>query len=152
MGRIKTCGGTCHNAKGDMCRCWCGGTFHGKAGAVNREALAAITSEPDKLEYLTEHGFISGESKYKEQIKMKKIEKGLRGKLSLFTPAPDLCQICGTKHTPNELHNCQSAYYQTSFFLKKKRQPTWRDAMAHCSKRDQKHYIEELTKMGVKID
>jgi len=40
MGKTRVCGGTCHNAKGAKCRCWCGGVFHGSAGKENRDAFA----------------------------------------------------------------------------------------------------------------
>jgi hypothetical protein len=40
MGKTRVCGGTCHKAKGSKCRCWCGGVFHGSAGAPAREAFA----------------------------------------------------------------------------------------------------------------
>jgi hypothetical protein len=40
MGSTRVCGGTCHNAKRSKCRCWCGGVFHGAAGAEARGAFA----------------------------------------------------------------------------------------------------------------
>ena len=38
--KVRTCGATCHNAKGPICRCWCGGLFHGAAAADARESFA----------------------------------------------------------------------------------------------------------------
>jgi len=151
MGRIKTCGAVCHNAKGTRCLCWCGGTFHGAAGTTNREELSSITSEPEKIEYLIQHGFIKGKSKYKEQTKMefKEIEPS---SMILLPPAPGLCQECAIKHDPCIPHNQQSLYYQTSFYLKNKRYPTWKDAMAHCSKEIQVTWLIRLKEFGVKID
>ena len=54
MGRIRRCNSRCHNARKPRCRCWCGGTFHGKDGAANRVALAHGLVN---LEELEEHGF-----------------------------------------------------------------------------------------------
>ena len=62
MGRTRRCDSRCHRAKGVRCRCWCGGFFHGSAGAANREALAQDTSG-----LLEQHGFKRGETAYIEQ-------------------------------------------------------------------------------------
>ncbi|MDP2731045.1 MAG: hypothetical protein Q8O55_11280, partial [Dehalococcoidales bacterium] len=49
-------------AKGTRCKCWCGGAFHGSAGADNRTALAqGVESQ------LEQHGFKKGETVYIEQ-------------------------------------------------------------------------------------
>jgi len=39
MGTSRTCGPRCHNAKQPECDCWCGGLFHGAAGAAARQAF-----------------------------------------------------------------------------------------------------------------
>ena len=67
MGKVRRCDSRCHNAKGTRCRCWCGGTFHGKdgAGAANREALASGITE-----VLDQAGFKEGETAYIEQKKL----------------------------------------------------------------------------------
>lgn len=39
MGKTRVCGGTCHKAKRPTCKCWCGGVFHGAAGAAARAEL-----------------------------------------------------------------------------------------------------------------
>lgn len=36
---MRVCGKRCCYAKGAKCRCWCGGLFHGGAGAPAREAF-----------------------------------------------------------------------------------------------------------------
>jgi hypothetical protein len=36
----RVCGKRCHNAKCQACKCWCGGMFHGTAGANARESFA----------------------------------------------------------------------------------------------------------------
>jgi len=70
MGKVRTCGGRCHNAKGTRCRCWCGGAFHGSAGAANRETLVNNITESDQAQLLEQHGFKKGETKYTEQKKL----------------------------------------------------------------------------------
>lgn len=40
MGRARVCGKICHRARRHMCKCWCGGLFHGKNGEAAREAFA----------------------------------------------------------------------------------------------------------------
>ncbi len=62
MGRTRRCDSRCHHAKGTRCKCWCGGFFHGAAGAVNRQA---VRDGVDGV--LEEHGFKNGETKYLEQ-------------------------------------------------------------------------------------
>ena len=65
MGKIRRCDRRCQEAKGTRCRCWCGGAFHGAAGAQNREALAnGVTG------ILEEHGFKEGETTYIEQMRL----------------------------------------------------------------------------------
>ena len=70
MGRLRTCGSRCHNAKGSRCQCWCGGFFHGSAGAANRDALVNTITESDQTQLLGQHGFKKGEAKYIEQKKL----------------------------------------------------------------------------------
>lgn len=51
MSVTRRCNGICHNAKGENCRCWCGGMFHGAKGKDNREAFKAefgITVETEE--------------------------------------------------------------------------------------------------------
>lgn len=61
MGRQRRCDWRCHTAKGAKCKCWCGGHFHGSAGAVSREGLRK------GLVDIQEHGFKSGATAYIEQ-------------------------------------------------------------------------------------
>ena len=39
MGKTRVCGAACHKAKGNKCRCWCGGVFHGSGGLDARKAF-----------------------------------------------------------------------------------------------------------------
>jgi len=68
-GNIRHCNSKCHSAKGSLCRCWCGGSFHGIAGAANREALLQSVTEADRVLLLEQHGFKHGETVYMEQTK-----------------------------------------------------------------------------------
>ena len=61
--RIRTCGKTCHSAKGTRCRCVCQGFYHSSAGVANRQALQEQTEEEVK-KTLEEHGFKNGESRF----------------------------------------------------------------------------------------
>ena len=61
MSARRRCDDRCHKAKGDRCGCWCGGTFHGSVGAVNREALKQGTLKVE------DHGFEEGKTVYLEQ-------------------------------------------------------------------------------------
>jgi hypothetical protein len=65
MGKVRRCDCRCHNAKGTRCRCWCGGMFHGSAGAENR---AALVEGLIKME--DQPGYKEGEVAYIEQQKM----------------------------------------------------------------------------------
>ena len=62
MTKVRRCDKRCHNAKRPRCRCWCGGFFHGSAGAANRAAL-----QEEVTEILEQHGFKQGETAYIEQ-------------------------------------------------------------------------------------
>jgi len=70
MGKVRRCDKRCHTAKGTRCKCWCGGIFHGSAGAANRAALTQGATEP-----LEEHGFRKDETAYiaQEELPMKDI-------------------------------------------------------------------------------
>jgi len=147
---IRVCDSRCHNGKNDpkTCKCFCGGHFHGAAGMVNREALYNIKDDTEKLIYLGEHGFLHGETKYKEQIRMDIQDNG---KFNLFPPSADTCQICACKHDDHTPHNRDSLYYQSRFMIQNKRLPTWLDAMAHCDKETRIVWTKTLTDMGVKV-
>ncbi len=65
MGKVRRCDKRCHQAKGSRCACWCGGAFHGSAGAANRMALGQGMTE-----LLDEHGFKQGETAYLNQTEL----------------------------------------------------------------------------------
>lgn len=70
MGRVRRCDSRCHHAKGTRCACWCGGFFHGSAGAANRVALAQ-----EGVETLERNGFTKGETVYIEQKELPREER-----------------------------------------------------------------------------
>ncbi|HUV56866.1 MAG TPA: hypothetical protein VMV84_06500 [Dehalococcoidales bacterium] len=55
--RVRRCDRRCHEAKNPECNCWCGGLFHGSAGASNRAALvlAPWAMPPQYKEGLTKY-------------------------------------------------------------------------------------------------
>jgi len=65
VGRVRRCDSRFHHAKGTRYACWCGGHFHGSAGAANRVALAQGVEDR-----LAQHGFKKGETVYIEQKEM----------------------------------------------------------------------------------
>ena len=66
----------------------------------------------------------------------------------LLPCGPDVCQECAVKHGEGEAHNKQSLYYQYKFYAKHGRFPTWKDAVAHCTKEIQEAWKKELTALG----
>ena len=65
-------------------------------------------------------------------------------------PAPkDTCQVCATKHEPENPHNQQSFFYLYDFYGKHGRWPTWGDAMAHCTPEMKAYWCEALKQAGV---
>ena len=58
-------------------------------------------------------------------------------------PHPDACQECAAVHHHSLPHNKYSLYYAMKFFNDYGREPTWGDAMAHCSD-EVKEAVREL--------
>jgi len=70
-----------------------------------------------------------------------------------FLPSePGTCEICSVEHKPELPHDAQSLFYQYKFYNEHGRWPTWKDAMAHCSKEMKKHWVSELRKKGVEVN
>ena len=72
-----------------------------------------------------------------------------RRSFMLLPPALDACQVCATKHEPEQPHNRCSLYYQLSFREDNGRWPTWADAMAHCTPEMQEAWKKELIRRGL---
>lgn len=62
---------------------------------------------------------------------------------------PGVCQTCAVKHEPELPHNPQSMHYQIWFITEHDREPTWTDAMAHCTPQVRQQWTAELAKHGV---
>ncbi len=74
------------------------------------------------------------------------------GGFALLPPKEGTCPLCAVKHEMKQPHNQQSLFWQYDFYGKNGRWPTWKDAMAHCDEATQKHWITELTRLGVKTE
>jgi hypothetical protein len=70
----------------------------------------------------------------------------------LLPPAPGTCNVCATKHDEGQPHNRNSLYYQTHYLMTHDRNPTWYDAMAHCTYSTQQTWLRELKERGEKLD
>lgn len=68
---------------------------------------------------------------------------------TVMPPPADCCQICAHKHAPDQPHNAQSLYYQTTFAGMIGRTPTWADALAHCADDVRTFWEKELRRMKV---
>lgn len=80
------------------------------------------------------------------------------GPMTLLPPAPGVCQVCARDHEPEIPHDKTSLYYQTKFYMKTGRVPTWDDAMAHCTEevkrtwKESMERVKETTKhLGIEI-
>lgn len=52
---------------------------------------------------------------------------------TVLPPREGACQVCGRRHDPGEPHDPEQMYYQVTFRGMIGRDPTWADALAHCS-------------------
>lgn len=55
------------------------------------------------------------------------------GDFMLLKPAPGHCPECAREHRPELPHDKHSLYYAMKFKMEHGREPTWDDAMAHCT-------------------
>lgn len=62
------------------------------------------------------------------------------------------CQDCGVRHNPRQPHNLNSVVYCTRFSREHGRNPTWYDAMAHCSEKVKEHWMEQLQERGIALE
>ena len=70
----------------------------------------------------------------------------------LVPPHPSKCQKCATDHLPEMPHNQQSFFWKVWFKMEYGREPTWEDAMKHCSEEMKKYLVKELKKYNIIID
>ena len=71
------------------------------------------------------------------------------GVMMLLPAAEGTCPMCATEHDPDWPHNGQSLFYNMRFKMKHGREPTWADALAHCSPAMQSAWREKLKEKGV---
>jgi hypothetical protein len=68
---------------------------------------------------------------------------------NLVPPPPGHCPECAIKHDADQPHNRDSIFYQMKFKMDKGRDPTWHDAVEHCSEEVKSHWIATLKSMNV---
>lgn len=71
--------------------------------------------------------------------------------ITLLPPPEETCQECGVVHEPEEPHNAQSLHYVMKFILDHGREPTWADAMAHCTEAVRNAWTPLLLERGAVI-
>ena len=67
-------------------------------------------------------------------------------------PEYHLCSECNSKHSPFRPHNALSPFYRDLFLSRYGREPSWLDAMRHCSPFIQQIYIRMLTSFELNIE
>lgn len=75
----------------------------------------------------------------------------ITGKFDLLPPAKGACQECAIYHDKELPHNKDSMFYQIKFYMKTGRNPSWKDAMAHCSDEMKELWTAELNKKGIEV-
>lgn len=69
----------------------------------------------------------------------------------LLPPAAGVCQECAWDHPPEFPHDAGSLFYGSKFMLDHNRQPTWADAMAHCTDEMRAEWTTKLVELGADI-
>lgn len=59
------------------------------------------------------------------------------------------CEECDWEHPPGMPHDKVSLYYRFLFFMKFRREPTWIDAVAHCSEPIKDLFIKMVRDQGM---
>lgn len=67
--------------------------------------------------------------------------------MTLLRPAPGLCQECGRAHNPEIPHDKNSLYYATKFKMEHGREPSWDDAVAHCTEDMKKRWSDTMNRV-----
>jgi hypothetical protein len=69
-----------------------------------------------------------------------------KSNLVLLKINPSQCSECGWNHDPEIPHNKNSPFYQAKFSDENHREPTWEDAMAHCSEERKQWWRDSMKK------
>lgn len=73
--------------------------------------------------------------------------------MMLLPPAKDKCQECARAHKPEEPHDATSLFYGVKLKMETGREPTWSEAMAHCTPEVREGWTATLKeKFGVDIN
>ena len=72
--------------------------------------------------------------------------------LDPLPPAEDCCQVCARRHEPGQPHDPQSLYWAAVRERRGLEPPRWEHALAHCSRRVRKAWVEALRERGIEID
>ena len=72
--------------------------------------------------------------------------------LHILEPSDGRCKICAEFHEPEHPHNIQNFYYRIKFINEHNRNPTWRDAIAHCPQEIKDIWLSNLDKLGIDPD
>lgn len=67
-------------------------------------------------------------------------------------PQPGVCQVCARDHPDHMPHDATTMFYSVKFMMDNNRNPTWHDAMAHCSEEIKAAWIKGLIDHGVDVE
>jgi hypothetical protein len=67
--------------------------------------------------------------------------------MMLLKPPPGNCQECARAHRPELPHDKNSLYYATKFKMAHGREPSWDDAMAHCTEEMKQQWNETMERV-----
>src|SRR5688572_1045122 len=59
------------------------------------------------------------------------------------------CSVCGDRHEPWDAHDATSPDYHRAFREKHGRNPSWMDALAHCSPIIKLYWVLQLKEQGM---
>lgn len=71
--------------------------------------------------------------------------------MTLMPVVAGACAVCASKHESNLAHNLHSLYYGMRFKIEHGRDPTWADAIAHLSDKDQAQWKAALRRANQKF-
>ena len=69
-------------------------------------------------------------------------------KFKMMPARPGTCAFCARDHESHLAHDVHSLFYQTRFYLKWGRYPTWADACAHLAADDAHRWQVSLAAVG----
>lgn len=107
-----------------------------------------VTAHDDKCPWLEQHE--QGMTTFMPPtVKELGDPRGGQATWTLMPAAEGACSQCGRDHDPREPHDRQSLRYSYTFLAEHKREPKWRDAIAHCEPEVQELWRKALREQGV---